>query len=77
MLQAADVQFDLIDGATDHPIVSVWIRMPLGTLELMAEPMFSEGRLILRDLHMQSVDLRTNALGPANLRRLGRSRWKG
>ena len=70
MWQADDVDFDLIDGATDHPVVSVMIKTPLGTLELMAEPIFGERRLVLRGLHVQSDDLRANTLGPANLRRL-------
>jgi hypothetical protein len=70
MWQAADVEFDLIDGATDHPVLSDLIKTPLGTLELMAEPILSKRRLMLRGLHVQGVDLRPNALGPANLRRL-------
>ena len=52
MWQAEDVDFDLIDGATDHPIVSVLTRTPLGMLELMAEPVFGERRLILRGVHV-------------------------
>ena len=46
------------------------IRTPLGSLQLMAEPIFSERRLILHGLHVQNVDLLPNALGAANLRRL-------
>jgi hypothetical protein len=50
---------------TDHPVVTVRVLTPIGSLRFMAEPVMQGATMLLKGLPMQ--DLTPNAVDMANL----------
>jgi hypothetical protein len=67
MWAPGDIQFEIVDEDTDHPIVTIEISTPVGLVLVMAEASMEGQTLWLRGVHAQS-DAGPNALGIANLR---------
>lgn len=65
MWSTRDIAFEIIDDMTSHPVVTVLVATPDGTLTFMAEPEQQGTTLILHAAHAQ--DGWANAVGHGNL----------
>lgn len=64
-LAVSDVEFDIVDELTDHPVVTIKVQTPAGSLPLMAQLSMQGETLRVDGLHAQ--DSRANAIGVGNL----------
>jgi hypothetical protein len=64
------VNFHFAADGTNHPVCTVKIQTPGGTILVMFEPEEIAGTLYLRGFHIQGEDISMNELGPSRLRNL-------
>ncbi|MDR7038988.1 hypothetical protein J2X36_003760 [Methylobacterium sp. BE186] len=64
------IAIEVVRDESDESIVVALIRLPRGTLKVMAEIGFSGGELRLDGLHVHGIELGANDLGFHGLRRI-------
>jgi len=64
------IGFEIVRDEGAEPIIVALVRLPQGTLKVMAEIGFSEDGLLLDGLHVHGVGLGANDLGFHGLRRI-------
>lgn len=63
-----DVSFDVVAEDTEHPVVTVEVRVPGGAMVIMSEPEEVGRTLVVKGAHISSRGLAPNDVGIPNLR---------
>jgi hypothetical protein len=63
-----DVSFEVVAEDTEHPVVTVEVRVPGGVMLTMGEPEEVGRRLVAKRAHISSRGLAPNDVGISNLR---------